>query len=58
MSEFNMKHSKQSYVPPGITVWELTSLSNLLNYLSTEGEVIDLLPGDATLTDDEWDQFS
>lgn len=53
-----MKHSKRSYVPPDITVWELTSLSNLLNYLSTEGEVIDLLPGDATLTDDEWDQFS
>lgn len=55
--EYSMKYQKQSYVAPHLEIWRLSNRSNLLNFLSTEGEVIDLLPGDAVLEDDEWDQF-
>ncbi|MDY3090484.1 MAG: hypothetical protein SOW66_05155 [Porphyromonas sp.] len=52
-----MKQELKSYEKPTVEVWRLRQGISVLNYLSTEGDVIDLEPGDGDLVNDEWDVF-
>lgn len=52
-----MKQKLKSYEKPTVEVWQLRQGISVLNYLSTEGNVIDLEPGDGDLVNDEWDAF-
>lgn len=53
-----MEHIKQTYAPPTIEVWCLEHQASVLNFLSTGGEVEDLIKGEVSITSDEWDEFS
>ncbi len=54
----NVEHIKQTYAPPTIEVWCLEHQASVLNFLSTGGEVEDLIKGEVSITSDEWDEFS
>lgn len=53
-----MKRQKRTYAPPAIEVWYLQHQTSVLNFLSTGGDVDDIIKGTGTITSDEWDEFS
>ncbi len=56
-NRIDMKKKFKDYEAPTVEVWRLRHGMSVLNYLSTGGDVIDLVPGDGELIGDEWDEY-